>query len=154
MELKTKIRAEAGKQELWITREFDLPVELLFRAYTEPEIVAQWMGTNVLKLENKQHGSFQFVTTDPAGNRHGFNGAIHEFMPNRRIVRTFEIENSPFGPHLEFIDFEGITDDSSKLQIHTLFHSVEVRDQLLKLPFTQGINMAHKRLEEIANKLK
>lgn len=45
MEQKTKINVENGKQELTITREFDLPLELLFRAYIEPEIVEQWMGT-------------------------------------------------------------------------------------------------------------
>ncbi len=57
MERKTKIHAEEGKQEILITREFDLPLELLFRAYSEAEIVEQWMGTKVLKLENKRHGS-------------------------------------------------------------------------------------------------
>ena len=77
MERKTKIHAEDGKQELTITREFDLPLELLFTAYVEPEIVEQWMGTKVLKLENKKHGGYQFVTTDPKGNKHGFNGTIH-----------------------------------------------------------------------------
>src|SRR3954469_24736922 len=96
MEQKTKINAEDGKQDLVITREFDLPLELLFKAYEEAEIVEQWMGTKVLKLENKKHGSYQFVTTDPMGNKHGFNGTIHEFIPNQRITRTFEMENSPF----------------------------------------------------------
>ena len=67
MERKTKINAEDGKQEVVITREFDLPLELLFKAYTEPGIVEQWMGTKVLKLENKKHGSYQFETTDPRG---------------------------------------------------------------------------------------
>ena len=87
MELKTKVHAEDGKQELLITREFDLPVELLFKAYIEPEIVEQWMGTKVLKLENKRHGSYQFETTDPKGNKHGFNGTIHEFSPRTRKSR-------------------------------------------------------------------
>ena len=68
MEQKTKIKAEDGKQELVITREFDLPLELLFKAYVEPEIVEQWMGTKVLKLESKKHGSWQFETTDAKGN--------------------------------------------------------------------------------------
>ena len=56
MERKTKIDAEDGRQDLTITREFDLPVELLFKAYAEPDLVAQWMGTKVLKLESRQHG--------------------------------------------------------------------------------------------------
>lgn len=154
MELKTKIHAENGKQELWITREFELPVELLFRAYTEPEIVAQWMNTKVLKLENQQHGGFQFITTDPKGNQHGFHGAIHEFSPNRKITRTFEMENAPFGVQLEFLEFEHLTPNTSKLQIHTIFSSVEVRDQMLQLPFSQGLNMAHNRLQDIVSKLR
>jgi uncharacterized protein YndB with AHSA1/START domain len=154
MERKTKIHAEDGKQELTITREFDLPVDLLFRAHVEPGIVEQWMGTKVLKLECRNHGSFQFVTTDPAGNKHGFNGVIHEFVPDEKITRTFEMENSPFGVQLDFIEFEQLGGDRSRLKIHTVFRSAAVRDELLKLPFSFGINMAHDRLEEIAGKLR
>ena len=154
MEQKTKINAEDGKQDLMITREFELPVELLFKAYIEPEIVEQWMGTKVVKLENKKHGSYQFETTDPKGNKHGFNGAIHEFVPNKKITRTFEMENTPFPVQLEFLEFEKITDDTSKLIMHVVYKSIEHRDQILKLPFAQGINMAHNRLQETINKSK
>lgn len=154
MEQKTKIHAEDGKQELTITREFDLPLELLFNAYTEPEIVEQWMGTKVLKLENKRHGSYQFETTDPKGNKYGFNGVIHEFVPNRKITRTFEMENTPFEVQLEFFEFEQLSDDTSKLNMHLIYRSVALRDQMLKLPFAQGINMAHNRIQDIVSKLK
>src|SRR5688500_1519656 len=149
MEQKTKVHAEEGKQEVLITREFDLPLELLFKAYAEADIIEQWMGTKVLKLENKKHGSYQFETTDPQGNKHGFNGTIHEFSANKKITRTFEMENTPFAVQLEFLEFEKLTDDTSKLVIHMVFRSVALRDQLLKLPFAQGINMAHNRLQEI-----
>ncbi len=154
MEQKTKINAEDGKQELVITREFDLPLELLFKAYVEPDIVEQWMGTKVLKLENKKHGSYQFETTDPKGNKYGFNGVIHEFSPNQKITRTFEMENAPFGVQLEFLEFEQLTDDTSKLNMHIVYRSVAYRDQMLQLPFAQGINMAHNRLQDIVSKLK
>jgi uncharacterized protein YndB with AHSA1/START domain len=154
MERKTKINAEDGKQEIMITREFDLPLELLFKAYAEPDIVEQWMGTKVLKLENKKHGGYQFETTDPKGNIHGFNGVIHEFIPNRKITRTFEMENAPFDVQLEFLEFEKLTDDSSKLNMHVIYKSVALRDQLLQLPFAQGINMAHNRIQDIVSKLK
>jgi len=154
MERKTIIHAEDGKQEITITREFDLPLELLFTAYVEPEIIEQWMGTKVLKLENKKHGGYQFETTDPKGNKHGFNGTIHEFVPNKKITRTFEMENSLFEVQLEFLEFEKLTDDTSKLNMHVIYRSVGVRDQLLKLPFAQGINMAHNRIQDILNKLK
>ena len=154
MALKTRVHAEEGKQELVITREFDLPLELLFKAYEDPEIVEQWMGTKVLKLENKMHGSYQFETTDPMGNKHGFNGVIHEFRPNEKITRTFEMENASLAVQLEFLEFEKLTDDTSKLNMHIIFKSVALRDKLLKMPFAQGINMAHNRLQEVVIKLK
>ncbi|NEU07623.1 ATPase [Flavihumibacter sp. R14] len=154
MEHKTKIDAEDGKQDLVITREFDLPLDLLFKAYVEPELVEQWMGTKVVKLESKKHGSYQFITTDPKGNEHGFNGTIHEFVPDEKITRTFEMENTGFPIQLEFLEFQKLTDDTSRLVIHIVYKSVTDRDNMLKLPFSYGINMAHNRLQEILNKLK
>ena len=155
MERKTKVNAEDGKQEIVITREFDLPLDLLFKAYVEPEIVEQWMGTKVLRLENKPHGSYRFETSDPPGNvLFQASGVIHEFVANRKITRTFEMESTPFAAQLEFLEFDALTDDTSKLNMHIVFRSVELRDQLLKLPFAQGINMAHNRLQDIASKLR
>jgi len=155
MERKTKITAEDGKQDLVITREFELPLELLFKAYTEPEIVEQWMGTNVLKLENKKHGGYKFETKDPKGNVvFRANGAIHEFIPNQKITRTFEMENAPFDVQLEFLEFEKLTDNTSKLSMHVVYKSIALRDQMLQLPFAHGINMAHNRLQDILSKLK
>jgi uncharacterized protein YndB with AHSA1/START domain len=154
MERKTQIHAEDGKQELVITREFELPLELLFKAYVEPEIVEQWMGTKVLKLENRKHGAWQFETSDPKGNKHGFNGVIHEFVPNQKITRTFEMEHTPFDVQLEFLEFETLGHNSSKMTMHIVYRSVTLRDQMLKLPFAQGINMAHNRLEDVVKGLK
>lgn len=151
---KTKINAEDGKQELVITREFDLPLDLLFKAYVEPEIVEQWMETKVLKLESRKHGGWQFETTDARGNKYRFNGVIHEFIPNRKITRTFEMENTAFPVQLEFLEFEELTAATSKLKMHIVFRSVAHRDQMLQLPFAQGINMAHNRLQDIVSKLK
>lgn len=155
MEKKTKLNAEENRHDIIITREFDLPSELLFKAYEEPEIVAQWMGTKVLKMENKKYGGWQFETSDANGNVvFSANGTIHEFVPNEKITRTFEMENSPFPAQLEFLEFEKITDDSSKLTMHIVYKTVELRNQMLKLPFAQGINMAHNRLEKIVKNLK
>ena len=159
MERKTIVRAETGKQDLLITRDFDLPVELLFRAYQESELVAQWMGTNVLKLENRKHGSWQFETTN-AKNEVVFraNGVIHDLIPNQKIIRTFEMETTPtsaiqFGAQLEFLEFEALTATTSRLTIHTVYQSVASRDRMMQLPFAQGLNMAHNRLQTIVNRL-
>ncbi|MBS9525677.1 SRPBCC domain-containing protein [Litoribacter alkaliphilus] len=155
MEQKTNLIAKDGKQEILITRTFDLPVNLLFKAYTEPELVEQWMGNKVLKLENQAHGSYQFETTDGQGNvLFRANGSIHKVIENKNITRTFEMENSGFPVQLEFLDFEPITEDTSKLTMKIVFKSVADRDNMLKLPFVQGINMAHNQLEKVISKLK
>lgn len=160
MERKTKITAEDGKHDLLITREFDLPVELLFQAHVEPELFEEWMSheygtTKVLKLESKNHGGWQFQTTDAQGNVvFQANGVIHEFVPNQKITRTFQADNTPFDVQLEFLEFEKLTDDTSKINMHIVFRTVGLRDQMLKLPFEYGLNMAHNRLQEIISKLK
>lgn len=153
MELKTKIKAEDGRQEIFITRDFELPVELLFRAYAEPELVEQWMGTKVLQMECTPHGAYRFETTDPQGNKHLFRGVIHDFVPEKSIIRTFEMVNTPFPVQLEFLDFEQLTDDSSRLTMQVIYKSVELRNRLLEMPFAKGINMAHNRIQEILSKL-
>jgi uncharacterized protein YndB with AHSA1/START domain len=153
MEPKTKVHAEDNKQEIVITREFNLPVELLFKAYEDPKIFEQWMGTKVLKLENKKHGSYAFETSHNGQIMFKANGAIHEFLPNQRITRTFEMENSAFPVQLEYLTFEKLSAERSSLHIHIIFQSVAFRNQLLQMPFAQGINMAHNRLQEILAKL-
>ncbi len=152
MEQKTKIAAEKGKHDLVITRTFDLSVEELFLAYTEAELVEQWMGTKVLKLESKKHGSYSFETIDPMGNKHGFNGVIHDYVMYEKITRTFEMENTSFPVQLEYLNFVKLGVESSQLSIHIIYKSIEDRDNMLKLPFAFGINMAHNRLQEIFKK--
>jgi uncharacterized protein YndB with AHSA1/START domain len=157
---KTKIDAEDGTQDLVITREFDLPLELLFLAHTDPEIVEQWMSheyatTKVLKLENKRHGGWQYESKDKQGNVvFRSNGVIHEFVPNQKITRTFEMENTEFPVQLEFMEFASLSDSTSKLTIQIVYKSIEFRNQMLKLPFSYGLNMAHDRLQEIVKNLK
>ena len=160
MERKTKIHAEDGQQDLIITREFDLPVELLFKAHEDPELFEEWMSheygkTKVLKWESKNHGGWQFQTIDTAGNvLFQANGVFHHFVPNSKITRTFEMENSPFPVTIEYLEFEALTEDTSKLTMQIVYKSIEYRSQMLKLPFAGGMNMAHNRLQEIVSKLK
>ncbi|MBO9615110.1 MAG: SRPBCC domain-containing protein [Dyadobacter sp.] len=154
MEMKTKINAEDGRQDLVITREFDLPLDLLFRAYVEPEIVEQWMSTKVVKLESRPHGSWQYETSDQQGNVVlRTNGVIHEFVPEQKITRTFQMENTPFPVQLEFLVFEKLTEGTSKLTMQIVYKSPADREAMLKLPFAKGINMAHNRLEQVVKQL-
>lgn len=160
MELKTKVHAENGKQDLTITREFDIPVELLFKAHAEAGIIEQVMTNpyttaKLLKFEGKKHGSFQVESKDGSGKIvFRANGTYHEFAPNNKITRTFEIEGAPFGVQLEVYQFEKLTDATSKLTMHVIYESGAQRDQVLKMPFAQGLSMAHDRIQEIMKNLK
>ena len=155
MEHKTNINAEAGKQEMHITREFDLPLDLLFTAYAEPDIIEQGMNSKVVKLENKKHGSYQLQKKDDQGNvLFAANGVIHEFIPNKKITRTFEMENTPFGVQLEIYEFESLTDDTSKLSMHIIYESVAQRDEVIKIGMIKGMSMAHDRIQKALSQLK
>lgn len=81
------------------------------------------------------------------------NGSIHKVIENENITRTFEMENTGFPVQLEFLDFEPITEGTSKLTMKIIFRSVADRDNMLKLPFAQGLNMAHNQLENVVSKL-
>ena len=155
MEQKTKIHAEEGKQDFFITREFDLPLELLFKAHAEPELISQWMSTKVLRFEGRKFGNWQYETTDATGKPvFAASGVFHEFIPNRKIIRTFEMANVPFGVQIDFTEFEELTAATSKVSIHIIYESVAQRDQNLKMGMGQGINWAHNRLEEVLKTLK
>ncbi len=155
MEKKTKVNAEEGQQFLTITREFELPLELLFKAYEDPAIVEQWMGTKVLKMESRPHGSYQYETRDGQGNVvFRGNGVIHAFVANQKITRTFEMEGAGLDVQLEFLEFEKLTEDTSRLTSWIVYRSAAHRDQNLKMPFAYGINMAHDRLQAVVDKLK
>jgi len=155
MEQKTKVHAPDGTQNVIITREFDLPVELLFKAHTDAGIIEQWMGNTVLKFDAQRHGSYEFEKKDDKGTIvFKANGTIHTLIANEKMVRTFEMDYAPFGVQLETYLFERLTDDTSKLTMNVVYQSAEVRGEVLKMPFVQGINWAHKRMEEVVSKLK
>jgi uncharacterized protein YndB with AHSA1/START domain len=155
MERKTNLTAPDGKQEILIERIFDLPLNLLFLAYTKAELVEQWMGNKVVKWDHKDHGSYQLEKVDENGNvLFRANGTIHKSTENRIIIRTFEMENSVFPVQLEFLEFESIDENTSKLAMKIIYKSVAERDEMLKLPFAQGIQMAHNRIQKIISNLK
>jgi hypothetical protein len=108
-------------------------------------------GNKVVKLENETR-ILCFLSIN--GNVvFRANGTIHEFIPNQKITRTFEMENTPFPVQLEYLEFEKLTAGTSKLTMQIIFKSVDFRNQLMMMPFAQGINRAHNKLQEIATNI-
>lgn len=158
--MKTKITVEPGKQELFIEREFNASRELVYEAFSSPELLLQWVGPSNLsmkieKLENKSHGSWRFIHTDEAGNEYGFNGVIHEVEEPARIIRTFEFEGLPEKGHvsLEFLTLEALADNRCKLLIQSIFKSVADRDGLVQSGMEGGMNEGFDKLDKIFERI-
>lgn len=150
MSFKTQVKAGEGQQDILITRDFDLPVELLFKAYTDAELLAQWMGSRVVQLDCRRFGSWALETSNADGQVvFQAHGCIHECIENRKIVRTFEMPMAPFDVQLEFIEFESLSELQSRLRIHQVFRNAGLRDQMLALPFEKGLHLAHNRLQSM-----
>ncbi|MGD0029123.1 MAG: SRPBCC family protein [Candidatus Bathyarchaeia archaeon] len=158
---KTIVRAEPGKQELFITREFDAPRELVFRAHTDPKLYTQWIGprrftTTLMKFEPRSGGMWRYVSKDKDGNEYAFHGVYHEVLAPERLIDTFEFEGLPEKGHvsLETLRLEEMPDGRTKLTIQVVFQSIADRDGMLQGGMEEGLNESHDRLDELLEKMK
>lgn len=157
---KTTITAEPGKQELFITREFDAPRELVFRAHTDPDLYARWLGprglaTSFETFEPVNGGRWRFVQKDQDGNEYGFHGVYHDVTAPERIIGTFEFEGLPESGHviLETTTFESLPGNRTRLTAHSVYRSVEDRDGMIASGMEAGVVEGYERLDEILGTL-
>jgi len=157
---KTVITAEPGKQELFITREFDVSRELVFKAHTDPEIYARWVGprdltTTLETFEPTSGGRWRFIQKDKDGNEFGFHGVHHEVTAPERIISTFEFEGLPETGHviLETTKFEALPAGRTRVTTQSVFQSVADRDGMVAAGMESGVVDGHERLDEILEKL-
>jgi uncharacterized protein YndB with AHSA1/START domain len=157
---ETKISAEPGKQELVITQEFDAPRELVFKAYTDPELYVQWLGPRRLKmtlekLEPTNGGSWRYIHRDGDGKEYAFHGVHHEVTRPERIISTFEFEGLPEPGHvsLETATFEELPNGKTRVTTKAVFQSVADRDGMLQSGMEEGVNDSHDRLDELLAKM-
>jgi len=132
----------------------------VFRAFSEPELLLQWLGPDNLKMEidkfdNRSGGSYRFVHIDEQGNRYGFNGVIHEVAAPERVIRTFEFEGLPERGHvsMEIAEFQILTSHRTRLKIQSIFKSVADRDGMIASGMEGGMNQSYMKLDELLNKL-
>ena len=156
----TTISAEPGKQEILITREFDAPRELVFKACTDPNLIPQWWGprslsTEVDKMDVRPGGQWRFLNRDAAGNEYAFHGVYHEILAPERIIDTFEFEGLPETGHvtLETMKLEALPGGRTKLTVQSVFQSVADRDGMLQGGMEEGVNETYDRLAELLKKM-
>ena len=158
---KTTITAEPNKQELFISREFDAPRELVFKAYTDAEIYAQWLGPNGLEtrfeiFEPVSGGKYKFIQKDKDGNQFSFHGVTHEVLLNERIIGTFEFDGLPEAGHviMETTKFEALPGNRTRVTSQSVFQSVSDRDGMVESGMEHGVVEGYERLDEILETLK
>jgi uncharacterized protein YndB with AHSA1/START domain len=155
---ETKITAEPGMPQVIITREFDAPPDLVFRAYTEPDLLVQWLGpraltTTIDEFDVRDGGRWRFVQTDPEGNQYGFHGYFHGTpSPENGVVQTFEYEGAPGHVQLDTLTLE---DRGGTTLVRTIasFQSVQDRDAMIEANMEWGVREGNERLEELLAKL-
>jgi uncharacterized protein YndB with AHSA1/START domain len=156
---KTTITAEPGKQELFVTREFDAPRALVFKAHTDPALFVQWMGprdltTTLAAFEPVSGGKWRFIQKDKDGNEFGFHGVFHEVSPER-MIQTFEFEGLPESGHvvLETLRLEDLPNGRTRLTTQSVYQSVADRDGMIQAGMEYGIQDGYARLDELLAKM-
>lgn len=154
---KTQITAEPGVPYIVITREFDAPRDLLFRAHVEPDLVVQWLGPRDLtmtvdRLDARDGGTWRFTHRDADGNAFVFHGIHHGTPSPDGIVRTFEFDGAPGHVSLEWLTFEERA-GRTVLRANSVFQSVADRDAMVQAGMADGVNDSMDRLTELVARL-
>ncbi|MFF3611506.1 SRPBCC family protein [Streptomyces sp. NPDC002580] len=150
---ETRIVADPALPTIVITREFEASPERVFRAYTDPELVVQWLGPRRLTMridayEAHSGGSYRYVHREDDGTEYGFRGVFHEVRRDERIVQTFAFDGHPDGVSLETTLFEDLG-GRTRVTTTSLMYSIEARDSMIRSGMRRGVSEGHERLDEL-----
>jgi uncharacterized protein YndB with AHSA1/START domain len=153
----TKITAEPGLPYIDVSREFDAPRDLIYRAHTDPELLAQWLGPRkyemkVVRWDPRDGGAWRFIHRDAKGNEYGFHGVFHGTPSPDGIVQTFEFDGAPGHVSLESLKLEDRR-GRTVVRTHSVYQSVEARDAMLQGGMADGMNEGYDRLDELVARL-
>jgi uncharacterized protein YndB with AHSA1/START domain len=150
---ETQIVADPDVPLVRIVREFDAPPEKVFRAHTEPDLVAQWLGPyrHEMRIDHydcRTGGSYRYLHVSD-GNEYGFHGSFHEVRPAELIVQTFTFEGMPDGVALEKLVLEDIGDGRTRLTSTSLVDSFADRDAFIASGMEGGVRESYERLDAL-----
>jgi uncharacterized protein YndB with AHSA1/START domain len=149
----TRIEADPHLPTIRVTRDFDAPVERVFRAWVDPDLFVQWVGprdieSTVDHWDARTGGSWRYVSRR-GDEEFAFHGCFHEVRPSSRLVQTFTWEGAPDGVSLETMTFEDLGDGRTRTVGLSLVESLELRDQILASGMETGVVEGHEKLDEL-----
>lgn len=152
---KVTVTVESGKQELFITREFDAPRDLVYKAHIDPKLYVQWLGPHGYEMiletfEPVTGGKYRYLHKDIHGNEFGFHGTFHE-MSEELMIQTFEFEGLPERGHvvLDTMRLEELPGNRTRVTIQSVYQSVEDRDGMVQSGMETGVREGYERLDDI-----
>ena len=148
------ITVPEGLPFIEIEREFDAPVEALFNAHRDPELITQWLGPNgyemtVERWDFVSKGGYRYVHVDRDGESWAFNGTFHTVRENEFAIQTFEFEGYPDVVAIESLTFEDLGDGRTRLHIHSTYPTLEARDGMVASGMESGLREGYERLDAI-----
>jgi uncharacterized protein YndB with AHSA1/START domain len=151
-----QITAEPGVPQVLTSRELDAPRDLVYRAFTEPELLAQWLGPRAYtmtfeRFEPRDGGTWRYLHSDEAGNTYGFHGVFHGEPSPDGIVQTFEFEGAPGNVQMDTVSFEE-RDGRTTVRTNSVFQSIEARDAMYQSGMADGMREGYERLDELLDK--
>ena len=151
---RSKITKPSDRQ-IRVERVFDASVDRVWRAFTDPKLVAQWWGRGntlvIERMEVERGGHWRYVEHAPDGI-HGFEGRYREVTPQERIVRTFEWDGMPGYVIVESTELEDIGNGQTRVVTNSLFHTTEERDGMLSSGMEGGLNQSYEALDRLLAK--
>jgi uncharacterized protein YndB with AHSA1/START domain len=154
----TSVTAEPGVPFIDISRVFDAPRDLVFRAHTDPELLVQWLGGDkydmiVDRYDVRDGGTWRYVHRDGDGNEWGFHGVFHGEPTRDGMVQTFEFEGAPGYVSLDALTLEDVEHGRTRVRIHSVHQSVESRDAMVAAGMATGLSAGYRRLDELIARL-
>jgi uncharacterized protein YndB with AHSA1/START domain len=148
------VNAPEGLPFIEYDREFDAPVEAVFRAHKEPDLVKQWLGPagydmDIDSYDFRTGGRFRFVQRNNEGEEYAFNGVYHVVRDNEFAIQTFEFEGFPDVVSIESLTFEDLGEGRSRVRGHATYPSLEARDGMVSSGMESGMTEGYERLDKV-----
>ena len=154
---ETKIQAPEGVPFIDVSRTFEAPRDLVFRAFTEPDLLVQWLGPRTYEMvidtyDVRAGGSWRYVHRDPDGNEYGFHGVFHGDPSPDGMVQTFEFEGAPGHVSLDKLVLEERA-GRTVVHTHSVFQSLEARNAMIESGMAEGMDAGFNKLDLLLERI-